>query len=202
MALYPKLNFTYSYIYDSTFAQLESKEYISIKDSRLAGYIDSIEKELSYFDKKVFDNFQKFSGLKWQKPYIDVYISKYAPYSLSVPLTIKIYKDAKVATAILVHELAHNIVFQNQKQVLYKKLFADFDKYSAETKYHIIEGSILYLLNKDLFHDGLGGFFRYDNWISPKAGIAYRDAISIVLREGSENIIKRYIKKIDSCLQQ
>lgn len=191
MTLYPKLNFTYSYIYDSTFAQLEGKSYVSIKDSRLVGYIEGIKKELSHFDKKVFGDLQKFSRLKWQKPYIDVYISKYAPYSLSVPLTIKIYKDTKVATAILVHELAHNIIFQNQNEVLYNKLFTDFNKYSTETKYHIIEGSILYLLNKDIFSDGLGGFFKYDNWESPDAGIAYRDAISIVLKEGAEDIVKK-----------
>jgi hypothetical protein len=135
------------------------------------------------------------SGLRWKKRFIEVYISKYAPYSLSVPLTIKIYKDAKLAVAVLVHELAHNIVFQNRDSINYKRLFDDFRHEDLTTKYHIIEGAILYRLNKSIFSDGSGGFFIYDKWESPKSDQAYRKAMAIVIREGAENILKRYISK-------
>ena len=189
----PKLNFTYSYIYDSTFAELAGKKYTDKAKYEAAAYIKALEKEFSHFSKSVLSGIRNASGLEWQKRIIDVYISKYAPYSISVPLTIRITKDAKVGTVILVHELAHNIIFQNQKRVRYEELFRDFSKESMETKYHIIEGAILYLLNTQMFGNGLGGFFKYDNWASQKAGKDYNRAMEIVLKKGAEEIIKRYI---------
>ena len=191
----PKLNFTYSYIYDSTFAALAGKKYSEKAKDEAAAYIKVLEKDFSHFSKSVLSDIRKASGLEWQKQIIDVYISKYAPYSISVPLTIRITKGAKVGTAILVHELAHNIVFQNQKRIRYDKLFGDFSKESMETKYHIIEDAILYLLNKRMFSDGTGGFFRYDDWVYPKAGKDYRRAMNIVLKQRAENIIKKYISR-------
>ncbi len=191
----PKLDFAYSYIYDSTLAKLAGKKYSERAKAEAVAYMKALEKEFSRYSDRVLSGISKVSGLEWQKRQIDVYISKYAPYSISVPLTIRILKNAKSGAAILVHELVHNIVFQNQERVRYTKLFKDFSKESAETKYHIIEGAILYLLNKKMFADGMGGFFKYDNWASPKAGKDYRRAMEIVLKEGAENIIKRYISK-------
>ena len=189
----PKLDFFYSYVYDSTLAGLSGKKYSNKAQAEAEEHIKAVRKEFSKYSARVLKDISNISGLKWQKNFIDVYISKYAPYSLSVPLTIKIYKDAKVSTAILVHELVHNIIFQNKKRVLYKKLFEDFVDESITTKYHIIEGAILYKLNKMLFFEGLGGFFEYDNWKSGKAGKGYNMAISIVIEKGPEDIIKRYI---------
>ncbi|MGC9190556.1 MAG: hypothetical protein ACP5FR_01435 [Candidatus Micrarchaeia archaeon] len=192
----PKLNFAYSYIYDSTLAKLAGKKYSERVKWEAAAYMKALEKEFSRYSDRVLAGISKVSGLEWQKRQIDVYISKYAPYSISVPLTIRILKNPKSGAAILVHELAHNIVFQNQERIRYTKLFNDFGKESTETKYHIIEGAILYLINKDMFSDGLGGFFKYDNWKSPKAGKDYRRAMEIVLRDGADSIIGRYISKI------
>jgi hypothetical protein len=189
----PKLNFIYSYIYDSTLAGLSGKEYSSKTQAEAEKYIKIVGKEFSKYSEHILNDISNISGLKWQKQSIDAYISKYAPYSLSVPLTIKIYKNVKVSTAILVHELVHNIIFQNKKSVRYKKLFEDFRNESTTTKYHVIEGAILYELNKMLFFDGLGGFFEYDNWKSKKAGKEYNRAISIVIDKGPENIIKKYL---------
>ena len=191
----PKLNFAYSYIYDSTFAELTGKKYSNTAKVEANTYMKALEKEFSRYSVRVLSGISKVSGLEWQKRQIDVYISKYAPYSISVPLTIRILKNPKSGAAILVHELAHNIVFQNQERIRYMKLFRDYNRESTATKYHIIEGAILYLLNKDMFSDGLGGFFKYDNWALSKAGKDYRRAIEIVLREGAGNIIKRYISK-------
>ena len=189
----PKLNFIYSYIYDSTLAELSGKEYSNKTQANAKKYIKIVSKEFSKYSEHIIKDISDISGLKWQTQLIDVYISKYAPHSLSVPLTIKIYKDVRVSTAILVHELVHNIILQNKKHVRYKKLFKDFRNESITTKYHIIEGAILYKLNKMLFFDGLGGFFEYDNWKSEKAGKGYNKAISIVIDKGPDNIIKRYI---------
>ena len=191
----PRLNFTYSYIYDQTFAVLTGNKYFEGTSKEAASYMKALEKEFSRFSGKVLAGIPRVSGLRWQKPYIDVYISKYAPSSFSVPLTVRMYKNAKVGNSILVHELVHNIVFQNQKHIRYVKLFKDFRTEEVMTKYHIIEGAILYLLNRDIFSDGLSGFFEYDNWASPKAGEAYRHAISIVLERSAEKIIKSYISK-------
>ena len=191
----PRLNFTYSYIYDQTFAVLTGNKYFEGTSNEAASYMKALEKEFSCFSGKVLAGIPKVSGLRWQKPYIDVYISKYAPSSFSVPLTVRMYKNAKVGNSILVHELVHNIVFQNKKRIRYVKLFKDFRSEGTMTKYHIIEGAILYLLNRDIFSDGLSGFFEYDNWASPKADEAYRHAISIVLERGAEKIIKSYISK-------
>ena len=113
----PKLDFIYSYIYDSTLAELSGKEYSNKTQAEAERYIKSFSKEFSKYSKRVLKDISNISGLKWQKQLIDVYISKYAPYSLSVPLTIKIYKDVKVGTAILVHELVHNIIFSAFKPV-------------------------------------------------------------------------------------
>ena len=191
----PKLDFIYSYIYDSTLAELSGKEYSNKTQAEAERYIKIVSKEFSKYSKRVLKDISNISGLKWQKQLIDVYISKYAPYSLSVPLTIKIYKDVNVGTAILVHELVHNIIFQNEKHIRYKKLFEDFKDESTATKYHVIEGAILYELNRMLFSDGLGGFFEYDNWKSEDAGKEYNRAISIVIDKGPEDIIKKYIAR-------
>ena len=189
----PKFNFVYSYIYDSTLARLSGKEHNDKTQEEAEEYIKIVSEEFSKYSENVLKNISNISGLKWQKPLIEVYISKYAPHSLSVPLTIKIYKDAKVSTAILVHELVHNIIFQNEKHIRYKELFEDFSNESVGTKYHIIEGAILYELNKTLFSDGFGGFFEYDNWKSEDAGEEYNRAINILSEKGSEQIIRKYI---------
>ena len=191
----PRLNFTYSYVYDQTFAALSGNKYFEGTNKAAKSYMKALEKEFSRFSGKVLAGIPRVSGLRWQKPYIDVYISKYAPSSFSVPLTIRMYKNAKVGNSMLVHELAHNIVFQNEKRIMYAKLFKDFRSEGVMTKYHIIEGAILYLLNRGIFSDGLAGFFEYDNWASPKADEAYRHAISIVLKRSAEKIIKSYISK-------
>ena len=194
--VHPKLDFIYSYIYDNTLAELAGRKYSNKAQAEAEKYIEAVSKEFSKHSEKVLNGISKVSGLKWQKQLIDVYISKYAPYSMSVPLTIKIYRDVKVSTSILVHELVHNILFQNKKRVRYKELFEDFGGESTATKYHIIEGAILHELNKMMFSDGLSGFFEYDNWKSKKAGKEYGRAISIVIEKGPENIIKRYIVRI------
>ena len=191
--VYPKIYFIYSYVYDSTLADLTGKKYNEDEQKEAARYIKNIDKEFSKNSDTVIRGISNISGLDWQKPLIDVYVSKYPPYSFSVPLTIKIYKNKKFGVAILVHELVHNILFQNQKLVNYKKLFKDFENENLSTKYHIIEGAILYKLNEKIFSDGFGGFFKYDDWRSEKSSKEYRRAIGIVIEKGPNNIIKRYI---------
>ena len=191
--IYPKVDFVYSYIYDSTLADLTGKKYENKERIEAANYIKNMDKEFSKNSDDIIKGISNVSGLEWQEPLIHVYISKYAPYSFSVPLTLKIYKEAKFGTAILVHELVHNILFQNQRRIKYKKLFEDFKDEDITTKYHIIEGAILYKLNEMMFSDGLGGFFKYDNWNSEKASEEYRKAIKIVIKQNPDNIIKRYI---------
>jgi hypothetical protein len=61
-----------------------------------------------------------------------------------------------------------------------------------ETKYHIIEGVILYFLSKKMSAGGTRASSSMKG-ASPKAGKDYRRAIEIILRNGAQCIIKRYI---------
>ena len=190
MARIPRVNFVYSYIYDSTLSSLMKKRYEYSRRKAAMSYIKRLDKAFGRHSAKALAGMSEVSGLKWRKDQIEAYVVKYAPYSFSIPLTLRMYRGMDLCVAILVHELVHNLVQQNSDRIRYRKLFKDYRRESANTQFHIIEGSILLLLNRRLFGHGSKGFFKYDDWNAvPK----YRRAMDIASAD-PEKILKKYIK--------
>jgi hypothetical protein len=70
----PKLNFTYSYIYDSMFAKRNSKKYSDKAKIEARAYIKALKNEFSRYSNSVLSCIGKVSGLKWYKREIHIYI--------------------------------------------------------------------------------------------------------------------------------
>jgi hypothetical protein len=193
MTKIPKIHFVYSYVYDNTLTNLIKQKYRPNTRKFALSYIERLTKAFDKISDKSLAEMSKLSGLKWQKDYIEVYVVKYAPYSFSIPLTLKMYKDINKSVAVLVHELAHNLVSQNKARIRYRELFQDYKRYDTDAKFHLIEGSILVLLNKKLFGSKSKGFFKYDNWYGKGMPHSYAKVMDVVSKENKE-IIKEYIK--------
>ena len=68
----PKLNFIYSYIYDSTLAGLSGKEYSSKTQAEAGKYIKIVGKEFSKYSEHILNDISNISGLKWLKQLLEM----------------------------------------------------------------------------------------------------------------------------------
>ena len=186
----PKLDITYSFIYDQMIHFWGKKKYTKTNYELGKKYTKRIQTQWKKIERKAFNTISKASGLKWKKPVIDCYITTAKIYSFSGPLTIAIKKDMKLQIEILIHELVHNIVVQNMKKVRGKLMHKKYGRYGMKTKIHvlinaILKQTLLQLISKQRVSKHIK---RYNK--QP----AYKLAWQIVEKQGADNIIKELVK--------
>lgn len=112
-----KVNFEYSQIYDELLTHMsrnnyDNKQYLDMLKNTL-----EFEKNWRKNELKIFKEIEKVSGLKFNKE-IKCFVVKHLGFrAISQPLTIKFTKDFKYLTAVLIHELIH-ILLNNNEMVL------------------------------------------------------------------------------------
>lgn len=196
----PKIKFKYSWVYDEMWKEAygikaEPEEYPDCK--RLERYTGSVEKVWRKIEKNVLREMQRLSGLKWNGGEIICYaVTKVRPFS--VPLTVPVYKDKTQFIDILVHELIHNLFGQNKGRLLKdSKFYKKYRKYNLKTRIHILLLAIhkaLYLkfFSKKRIKRDIDRAEKYS-----KKYPQYKRAWEIVEKEGYENIIKEFRKRLD-----
>ncbi len=186
----PKIIFRYSWIYDQIWKG-NKKKYPSQR--KILDYIKEIEKLWKRYEKKILSELSKISHLKWKSKFIYCYIvGRCKPFS--DPLTIPVYKNKNYFIDVLTHELIHQLFIQNlrQSKKAWAYIFKKYKKESHTTKIHIPLHAIhthIYLkfygekrLNRDI---KLISFLR-----------DYKKSWEIVQREGYQNIIREFTKRI------
>jgi len=196
----PKIRFEYSWIYDQNW-----REWIKLyprwanmkypSTTKVRNYIKKVEKIWTKHDKKILKEMSKISGLKWGRKNITCYIVGLCrPFSS--PLTMPTYKQTDWFIDVLTHELIHNIFFQkgNFKKVerAWDYFEKKYEKESRGTKNHIVLHAIHHQIYIKLF-----GKKRLERDIRiMKKAKDYKKSWEIVQKEGAENIIKEFRKRL------
>lgn len=195
----PKIIFRYSWIYDEIWKEGKKKyrkkiqEYPSPK--QILNYIEKVEKLWRSDEKKILSELSKITRLKWKSDYIYCYIvGRCRPFS--DPLTIPVYKKLDYFIDVLIHELIHQLFIQDGNLEKAKKAWNYIDrkykKESRKTKNHILLHAIhshIYLkfFNEKRLKRDIGTISFLPD---------YKKSWEIVQKEGYENIIQEFVKRI------
>ncbi len=196
----PEIEFRYSGIYDARYRNsIKIQEFLK-KNKEKYPSIDTIEKYISKIkplwkehEKKILIGLSKITGLKWKEERIICYIIGYGR-CFSDPLTVKLFKNKNDFIDTLTHELIHQIQFQNDNKLKkwWKFVYKRYRKESRLTKNHILLHAIHSRLMLDLF-----GEKRLKREIKNSQKFPdYKRSWDIVEKEGYENIIKEFKKRL------
>jgi len=196
--LIPKIIFKYSWIYDQNWkiVWLDSKKKVFKtypSPEMVFKYIKKIEKLWRKEEKKVLTEISKITGLKWQEKFIDCYVvGRRIPFSQ--PLTMQVYEKYDYFIDVLTHELIHNIFIQNEKNLgnCWKYFFEKYKKEPNNTQVHIYlhafhKHIFLKLYNERRLKREIESISRFP---------AYKRSWEIVQRDGYQNIINEFVKRI------
>ncbi len=189
----PRVVFKYSWIYDQRWKEIsKSNKYPSRR--KILKYKNLVERLWRKEERKVLREISSISNLKWKEKVIDCYVVGYC-IPFSYPLTLPIFeKHPNYFIDILIHELIHQIFIQNGKKT--EKAFNYFlRKYKKEpfnTRIHIPLHAIhTHIYLKFFGRDRLGIDIR-----ESKKYQEYRKSWQIVMKEGHQNIIREFTKRI------
>jgi len=187
----PKLDFVYSRIYDAAFHYYTKRDYKN-SEARIQGHIRILRTKWAKIAYETLNLISRVSGLKWKRKEICCYVVRGLDWDFADPLTINMNNDVEGTIEVIIHELCHNIIFQNQQLVSRRqKTSRIWKKYRREhfvVKEHILSEAIQELVMKRLYGEDktarIIDSYRTEGW-----KWHYR-AFKIVEREGAENIIK------------
>lgn len=195
----PKIIFRYSWIYDEMWKETikdkkEIRNYPSPK--KILNYIKKIERLWQEYEKKIFSELSKITGLKWKSEYIPCYIiGQHHPFS--DPLTMPVYKRQDWFIDTLIHELIHQLFIQNgniqQSKKAWAYIFRKYRKQSHTTAIHIP----LHAIHSHIYLKFYGEKRLKRNIRIMNAYLDYRNSWQIVQKEGYQNIIQEFIKRIE-----
>lgn len=197
----PKIIFKYSWIYDKNWKKWikiyrkENQKYPSAK--QIQNYIKKVENLWSTDEKKILTALQNITSLKWKSKYIQCYIvGRCIPFS--DPLTLSVY-DKKPDRFIdtLIHELIHQLFTQNgnfeQSKEAWNYIRRKYKDESHRVKTHIPLFAIYSYLYMNFY-----GEKRLRMSVKPIISMVnYKKAWDIVQKEGYQNIIKQFKKRIN-----
>jgi hypothetical protein len=201
----PKVEITYSDIYDIVLRK--SKRIIYNNKKRIEGekFAKNIQKAWNKYDKKILFYMSKLTGLKWPRNYIECTISFNAPYAFSHPLTLDIHerKNIQYEITMLVHELTHVLLWGNKNKVRWPEsnygIYKKYKKESYNTKLHFSTHALVILTMRKVFGKDADEYLYWEQWWKqwPKDPFAkyYKRSWEIVQKEGPENVLKQIIKK-------
>ncbi len=192
----PKIIFRYSRIYDEIWkegARLRKKDKNNPSSRKILNYIKEIEKLWKRYEKKILSELSKISHLKWKSKFIYCYVvGRCRPFS--DPLTVPVYKNKNYFIDVLTHELIHQLFIQNlrQSKKAWTYVFKKYKKESHTTKIHIPLHAIhSHIYMKFFGEKRLNRDIKLISFLPD-----YKKSWEIVQREGYQNIIREFIKRI------
>ncbi len=212
MANYPKIIFRYSFIYDLFWREVWLERNKKIKNhlfskKKILNYIKKVERLWKKDEKKILRELSRISSLNWQEKIINCYIISIG-ISFSEPLTMSLTMPSKKGLPknikedyfidILIHELIHRLLNQECNSKKFWKAYKFFQKkYSKDdwnTILHVMVFAIYWQIYLKLFNEK-----RLKQEIKTSSSFpdpSYRKAWQIVEKEGYQNIIKEFQKRI------
>ncbi len=190
-----KVIFRHSHSYDKLYKDIYGyKNYPTEKE--IVSYIKNIQKIWAKLENKILKELENVSKLRFKEGKIICYvIGKAIPFS--DPLTIPIYKEEpNYFIDTLIHELIHILFTQegnlNKAKKLWRYIFRKYKNETFETKIHIPLHAVhthiytVFFSMERLEHDIIELFNLR----------AYRRSWEIVNKDGYQNIINEFTKRI------
>ena len=113
-----KINFRYSTPYDEMLSIMSGEELSHSQALIAKEYLEKVNEYWEKEGKKISKEIEKVSGLKFNKDVEGFVVSEMAFEAISHPFTIKMCNDFNKLRGVLVHELLHVLLVQNEVKVL------------------------------------------------------------------------------------
>ena len=109
-----KVNFKYSQVYDELFSYMSRNKFGNSQILDLETFTIRLSNHWKQDENKIIREIEKVSGLRFQDN-VNCFIVKHLGYrAISDPFTIKASKDFDYLTAVIIHELVHVLLRDNQ----------------------------------------------------------------------------------------
>lgn len=190
----PKIVLRYSWVYDEQWKNSSKKKKRYPSPKRIERFVKKVEKLWRIDERKILNELQNVTKLKWKRDITCYVVGEGIAFSdpLTLPMIEK-YPDYFID--ILIHELLHQLLFV-QNEVETKKAWAYiFKKYKKEalnTKIHIPVHAVHKHIYMKFFNESR--LKRDINLVKFKPD--YRRAWEIVQKDGYQNIINEFTKRI------
>lgn len=194
--LLPKIIFKYSWIYDFQWKLVYEK--LNLKDKygeypssvELKDYVEQIKGSWEKVGDKILVSLAEYSGLRWQKDEIIVYVVGKGTIPFSDPLTVPAYIDnQEYFIDVVTHELIHNLLTQNDEitRPYWAFIGEKYPDASRTTQSHLI----VHALHTKIYKE----FRGEDRLKIDQERLKNEDYVNswkLVEKEGYENIIQNF----------
>jgi len=134
----PKTQFHYSPIYYEHLVL--PKNFVRPTDEFIFKNTRKLELKWRKIEKKILKELEFVTGLKWQESHIYIYTISGVGW-FSAPLTMSITEDTDVILDMLIHELIHRILSENENWKIIKKrwfkLTGEYKKENLNARIHV-----------------------------------------------------------------
>lgn len=197
----PKIVFKYSYIYD-----LHWKKWVKIykndldypSSRKILNYIKKIEPIWKKEESKVLKELSKIIHLKWKTNRITCYVVGKS-LDFSDPLTMHISRPADYFVDILIHELIHELLGQNdciRQRKMWNYFKIKYKTGSKNTRYHLP----VHAIHAHIFMKFYGKIRLQREIKDASADPEYKKSWDIVQKEGYQKIINEFTQRLDKSL--
>ena len=198
----PRIEITYSGIYDIVLLKSKKIKYNHKRLVEGERFAKKLQKVWDKYSEQILSHMSKVTGLKWQKNYIECFVTFNAPYPFFHPLTIYVGNRTEPAIMTIVHELSHTLLWGNKNKVKWPEsnigIYRTYQRENYNTKLHFSVHAIVTLVINKVFGRNSEKYLRWERWWrrEPNHPMAneYKRSWEIVREEGPEKVIKELIK--------
>lgn len=160
-------------------------------------YIGKVEKSWRKDENKVLAELSKITGLKWKEKSLICYIV-WLCKGMSLPLTVRVYDDTNDFVDSLIHELIHYLLVDGNNSELSMKARNYFNKRYRDENQNVIHHILLFAIMQHVYlrFYNMERLERHAN-IHRQFSSDYARAWQIVQKEGYQNIIREFRKRIE-----
>ena len=197
----PKVLFKWSFIYQEEIHQPKSDSYNRDKtEEYVLNFVKKASKKWNKNESKVFSYMEKLTGLKWRLKEIPCYVIKISEFGpISDPLTIPIqFKSGDNIYTLgvdrfidmLVHELIHNLLIQNQDMLPRTYFEYIIDKKYKDFPFNAAIHVPIHAIHKEIFLKYFGRKRLKEEIEACEYYPDYKKAWNQVNKEGSNVILE------------
>lgn len=198
----PEVEIVYSDIYDAVLSKSKRIRYNRKRLIEGERFTKKLQKAWNKCSNQILFQMSKLTGLKWQKNYMECFVTFNTPYPFSHPLTIYVSKKIEPAIMSIVHELSHILLWGNREKVKWPEsntgIYKKYKNENYNTKLHFSIHALVVLVINKVFGKNGGKYLQWETWWKrePEHPMAkeYKHSWEIVQKEGPENVIKETIK--------
>ncbi len=140
-----KLNFQYSQVYDELFNYMSRNYFDNAQILELETFTIQLSNHFKDKQNNIIKEIEKVSGLRFQSN-VNCFVVKHLGYrAISDPFTIKMYKDFDYTTAVVIHELIHILLRDNQTilKIVNKKFAHEENDFKVHFPVLLIERKVI-----------------------------------------------------------